>query len=158
MGVQSKARGIIFSEFGKQVKGQRQLAMEAPGQHFCSQSPTAQRQTRAPVGCAGRSGAGPERLQGGGLCGRGLGTVATPRRCHPPPQPAALTPPLQTGAQSKPQSKEAGEGVRKETLSKLPGVARRQVPKPRDQHHGQRPRTNSGPLGRRGLLAGLAAL
>lgn len=159
MGVQSKVRGNIFSEFGKQFKGQRQLAMEGPGQRLCPQSPTAPRQTRAPRGVrGGGAGRGPARLQGGGLRGRGLGTVATPRRCHPPPRQSPSPPPPQTGAQSKPESKEAGEGARKEPLSKFPGVPCRQVPKLRDQHHGQRPRSDSGALRRRGLLAGLAAL
>lgn len=82
---------------------------------------------RAPWGAPGGEGREPARLQGrGGLCGRGLGTVATPRR-HPSP-PGQPPPPPQTGVQSKPESKEAGEGVRKEPLSKFPGVPRWRVP------------------------------
>lgn len=113
------------------------------------------------VGCGARGAERDQRVcrrAGSAVSGLRLGTVATPGLCHPPPRQPPSPPSPQKGAQSKPESKEAGKGVRQKPLPKFPGVPCRQVPKLRAQHHGQRPRSDSGALGRRGLLAGLAAL
>lgn len=90
--------------------------------------------------------------------GRGLGAA----RRHKGAASRLASRPLgrpTAGAQSK-SAKEAGEGVlrfRKGVVTEFSRCRCLPVPELGGQHHGQRPRTDPGALGRGWLLAGLAA-